>query len=550
MKIRTAPRTVMIVAATALAVGALPAAANAAQDPTGFASLSYLTVKTEFINGKRVVIHTPATDKLFATAPASFAEGSALTPNSYAYSYDVSDDGDTLVVAGQSRALTVPRENTTYGMLLVERSGLTTTTTSIATVFDSNPVLSPDGAFVYWMDSGKIWKYDVAAKTTATVASARFAPQAEEGVGRLAISPQGTAAAVVYTRVSKSGDLVSSRIQIGRLDGVGTEWSYTATVASDAAYPVGSSLAFTTNTKVAFNVWRGNDPYKTWVVSPVGGTPTVEKNPGIDAVYDLGTDGANWYSFQDLAGGGTQASKSADPFTPGTWQDFPLGVGTTRYIPAAATPPVAAADVTAVANRAKATSYLFFTRSAVPTGTRVMYASLAAYLTDSTGTRGVDEKAQSRYGLLQSSTNGGAEWTGSTRTTAGNEYLMWPTGVKFGNGYTAGLTRNTWFQWCFEGDAFVTRDCSVTKKITVNPKVTTGVQRSSGLERVYGKALRVGGTAVLSRFVSGKWVVITTAPVSSTGTFSFGFRQLPSGSYKVATKADASWGVGLKQFSL
>jgi len=542
MKIRTAPRTVMIVAAAALAVGTLPAVANAASDPTGFASLSYLT----YGGGT----HTTTTDKLWATAPGSFAAGTALTPNSYAYSYDVSDDGDTLVVAGQSRALTVPDLNTTYGMLLVERNGLTTTTTSIATVFDSNPVLSPDGAFVYWMDSGKIWKYDVAAKTTATVASARFAPQAGEGVGRLAISPLGTAAAVIYTK-SSGGALVSSRIQIGRLDGIGTEWSYTATVASGASYPVGSSLAFTTNTQVAFNVWRSGAPTGTWAVSPIGGTPTVDKAPGIGAVYDLGTDGADWYGFQDVDGIGTQASKSATPFATGTWQDFPLGTGTTRYTPAAATPPVAAGgDVKDVVNRAKPTSYLFFAKSAVPTGTKVMYASLAAYLTDSTGTRGADVKAQSRFGQLRTSTDGGVSWTGSSTTGAGAKLLTWPTGAPFGNGYTAGLTRNTWFQWCFAGDVFTSNDCSITKKITVNPKVTTGVQRSSGLERVYGKALRVGGTAVLSRFVSGKWVVITTAPVSSTGTFSFGFRQLPAGSYKVATKADASWGVGLKQFSL
>jgi hypothetical protein len=263
MKIRTAPRAVMIVAATALAVGALPAVANAESDPMGFASLGYLTYGGS--------THTATTDKLWATAPGSFDAGTPLTPNSYAYSYDVSDDGDTLVVAGQSRALTAPDLNTTYGVLLVERDGVTTTTTSIATVFESNPVVSPDGAFVYWMDSGKIWKYDVAAKTTATVASTRFAPLAGESIARLAISPLGTAAAVIYTKTS-GGALASSRIQIGRLDGVGTEWSYTATVASGASYPVGSSLAFTTNTQVAFNVWRNGAPTGTWAVSPIGAT--------------------------------------------------------------------------------------------------------------------------------------------------------------------------------------------------------------------------------------------------------------------------------------
>lgn len=542
MKIRTAPRTVLIAAATALAVGTLPAVANAASDPTGFASLGYLT----YGGGT----HTATTDKVWATAPGSFGAGTLLTPNTYAYSYDVSDDGDTLVVAGQSRVLTVPDLNTTYGMLLVERDGATTTTTSIATVFDSNPVLSPDGAFVYWMDSGTIWKYDVAAKTTATAVSAQFAPAAGEGIGRLAISPLGTAAAVIYTKTSSSGALVSSRIKVGRLDGVGTEWSYAATVASGASYPVGSSLAFTTNTQVAFNVWRSGAPTGTWAVAPIGATPVVDKAPGIGAVYDLGTDGTSWYSFQDVDGIGTQASKSAEPFTSGTWQDFPLGTGTTRYLPSAATPPVAAASIDAVANRAKATSYLFLAKSAVPTNARVMFASLAAYLTDSTGTRGADVKAQSRYGTLKSSIDGGKSWSTTVTTGAGARLLTWPTGAPFGNGYTAGLTRNTWFQWCFTGDAFVTDDCSVTKKVTVNPTISTGVQRSGSLKRVYGKAARTGGTAVLYRLVSGKWTVVTTAPVSSTGRFSFGFRQLPSGSYKATTKADTYWGTGQKLFSL
>jgi hypothetical protein len=539
MKTRTAPRAAMIVAATALAVGALPTVANAASNPTGFASLGYLTF------GRT---HTAATDKLWATAPASFGAGTLLTPTTYAYSYDVSDDGDTLVVAGQSRALTAPKLNTTFGMLLVERSGPTTTTTSIATVFDSNPVISPDGAFVYWLDSGKLWKYDVAAKTTATVASTNFAPAAGEGVGRLAVSPLGTAAAVVYTKTS-GGGLVSSRIKVGRLDGVGTEFSYAATVASGNSYPVGSSLAFTNNTQVAFNVWRSGILTGTWAVSSIGATPSLDKSPGIGAVYDLGTDGANWYAFQDLVGG-TQASKSATPFATGTWQDFPLGTGTTRYLPSAATPPVAAATIGSVANRATATSYLFLAKSVVPTGTKVMFASLAAYLTDSTGTRGADVKAQTRYGKLNSSTDGGTTWSKTVQTGAGSKLLTWPTGAPFGNGYTAGLTRNTWFQWCFEGDAYVKADCTVTKKVTVNPTVSIGKQKLGTSTRVYGKAARVGGTAVLSRFVSGKWVAVATAPVSSTGTFSFGFRTLVAGSYKAVVKADASWGSGLKQFSI
>ena len=96
----------------------------------------------------------------------------------------------------------------------------------------------------------------------------------------------------------------------------------------------------------------------------------------------------------------------------------------------------------------------------------------------------------------------------------------------------------------------VKADCTTTKKITVNPTISVGVQKLSGKKRVYGKVARTGGSAVLWRFASSKWVPIVSAPLSSTGTFSFGFRTLAAGSYKVTTKADTYWGSGLKQFSL
>lgn len=545
MKIRTStrlPRTATFVAAAALAVGTLPAlAASASAAPEDFPSFGYLT----YAGGA----HNAITDKLWATDGNTFGAGTLLTPNSYAYSYDVSEDGEVLAVSGQSRALTVPSLNTTYGLLVVDKNGPDPdVTTNVTTIVESNPVVSPDGDFVYWVDSGAIWRYAVATGVTTKV-STNFAPKAGEVVGRLAISDNGAAAAVVFSVNTASGALVSSRIRAGRLDGVGTEKDYSASVASGSSYPVGSSLVFVSDTEVAFNVWRNGSIYNTWSISGIGATAVANTSIGLGAVYDLNTDGTSWYSFQDVVGG-TEVLKTVSPYDTGTFEDFPLGTGTVRYVPATTQPGVAAPSVDAVANRASSTSYLFLAKSTVPTGTKVMYASLAAYLTDATGTRAADVKAQTRYGQLKSSINGGTTFTTTATTGAGSKLLTWPTGAPFGNGYTAALTRNTWFQWCFQGDAYVDADCSITKKITVNPTVSVGVQTSGSTKRVYGKAARTGGTAVLYRYVSGKWVVVTTAPVSSTGTFSFGFRTLPRGSYKATTKADTYWGSGLKQFAL
>jgi hypothetical protein len=547
MKTRISPhwsRTATLVAAAALTAGLVPAVTSSADAaPGAFPSFGFLTYAGP-------ATHSATTDKLWATTPGSFTSTTALTPNTYAYAYDVSTDGQTLAVTGQSRALTVPGLNTTYGLLLVQK-GSPDVTTNVATIVESNPVLSPDGGTLWWYDSGAIWKYDVASKVT-TKASTRFVRKSTERVGRIAISDDGTAGAVVFTTSTAAGTLTSSRIQVGRLDGTGTGYQYIATVASGFSYPVGSTLVFTSSTTVAFNVWVKGALTDTWSVTLTAGAPTLTKDTGLDAQYDLGTDGTSWYAFQDVTSPttGTQVAKSGTPFTPGTFESFPLGTGTTRYVPATATPPVAAADATAVVNRATATSYLFLARSTVPTGTKVMYASLAAYLTDPTGTRSADTKAQTRFGILKTSTDRGATFRTSTPTGAASRLLTWPTGAPFGNGYTAALSRNTWLQWCFQGDAYVANDCSVTKKITVNPKVTTVVQKLGATKRVYGRASRVGGTAVLSRFVGGKWVGITTAKIGSTGTFSFGFRKMVPGSYKVATKADTYWGSGLKQFTI
>ena len=77
----------------------------------------------------------------------------------------------------------------------------------------------------------------------------------------------------------------------------------------------------------------------------------------------------------------------------------------------------------------------------------------------------------------------------------------------------------------------------------------TGVHKKSGaLKRPYGKVARVGGKAVRQRLSSGVYYTVTSATISSTGRFSFGFRTVSTGKNRVITLADATWGQGSKVF--
>ena len=121
----------------------------------------------------------------------------------------------------------------------------------------------------------------------------------------------------------------------------------------------------------------------------------------------------------------------------------------------------------------------------------------------------------------------------------------------FANGSTTALTRNTWLKWCFDGDLFVQAGCSTVKKITVQPTVSALVETKSGQKRVYGKAARVGGSAVLQRRTgTSTYTTVATASLSATGAYSFGFRSLATGSYRVVVKSDANWGTGTKALSI
>ncbi len=543
---RVRRRAAAVIAATGLTAALLPLAAGSAQaDPTG-PSFGYVTATDGYPQ------HDASSDRLWATMPGDFGTTKLLTPDSYVYRYDVSDDGNTLVVSGQSRRLSLPALNVTYGLLVTVRDPVTSAvyTRSLATYFDTNPDVTPNGALVFWMEDGVIYRYEVATQFTSAV-STRFAPAAGEYVARMAISPDGTKAAVLY-RTDKSGEPVAARIKAAALAAGPTPFQDSGTFTGQSGLPWSNVLEWTPDSsEILYSRLNESGPaphVRAYRVAP-GGTPT--ELPDLAGSYDLSWHDGSWYQFRDPIGGGSEVGSSAGlDVAPLDWTAFPYGSLSVRYRPASVVPPV----VTRPVNRAVSTASLYVGQSDVSTGAAVVYATLATYLTDSTGRRAYNtDAAQVRYGTLLASRDG-KTFTKYLATSAGDTLLKWPNGQLFGNGRLSAseTQQNLWLRWCFGGDIFVSGDCSSTKKITVHPKLgVAGKYDASGRIWIHGSVSRRGGSVVLWRQSGTSWRPIASTPINNKyKTFSFGYRSLGSGVYRVTTKADVSFGSGESRFRI
>ncbi|MFC6239631.1 hypothetical protein, partial [Longivirga aurantiaca] len=526
-------RAAALLAVTGLTAMLLPLSAGAVQaDPSGPA-FGYVTYAVDGV-------HTSTTDKLWATSPGDLAAATALTPDHYVYRYDVSEDGNVLATTGQSRSLAVPGANTTYGVLVTARDPLnpaSVTTRLVAHWFDSNPVVSRDGAYVYWFDGPLILKYVVASGELVdiTSASARFPALPGEVVLRLSISADGTKAAVVYGTFDQDGNLIASRIKAANLrTGVGPIYERTAKVTASSKFPVAAVLTWKPDGSGFLYSRSTLQGDLTTVSAKVeGGDATV---PGFDGMYDLRSHGGTWYMFRENGSPAvTQVGSSATLAVPTDWTTFPLGATTVRYAPATLTPPVEVPTT----GRGYSEAKLLFAKSVLPVGQRTVYASLASY-NNVVGGLQTDNPLATRYGVLSYSTDGGATFTSLGRTGVGSSYLPWPNAAPFGNGYTPVIKRNTVFRWCFEGDAYVEPDC-VRKSISAVPTISLVTQQSGSKVTVYGKATRVGGSAGLYRYIYSEYRLVAKAAISSTGRFNFGTVTLRPGTYRVLTAKDAGW---------
>jgi hypothetical protein len=535
-------RAAAVAAVTGLTAALLPLTAGAVQaDPTG-PSFGYVTATGGY------PAHDASSDRLRATTPGDFGTTTLLTPDSYVYRYDVSDDGNTLVTTGQSRKLGLPSLNVTYGLLVTVRDPVTSAvyTRSLATYFDTNPDVTPDGTLVFWMEDGVIYRYEVASQFT-TAMSSRFAPHDGEYVARMAISPDGTKAAVLY-RTDKNGEPVATRLKVATFASGPAPFEDQGTFSGLSGLPWSNVLEWTADSsEVVFSRLNesGPAPYdRAYRVAP-GGTPS--ELPELAGSYDLSRHDGSWYRFRD-GGSGTDVGSSVDlDVAPADWTPFPYGALSVRYRASSVVPPV----VTRPVNRAASTAALYLGQSDVSTGASVVYATLATYLTDSTGKRAYNsDAAQVRYGTLLASRDG-KTFTKYVSTSAGDTLLKWPNGQLFGNGRISkpDTQQNLWLRWCFGGDLFVSGDCSSTKKITVHPTMyVSGSRDAAGRVRVTGSVARKGGTVVLWKWNGTSWRALATASVNTYKRFTFAYRPMPAGVYRVTTKADLAWGQGEYRF--
>jgi len=472
----------------------------------------------------------PLGSALLAGTPAT-----TLSPSGYlAYTFDVSDDGNTLLVGLARGSTATVAQDRTYGLLLVRRDGVGTTTTILSSAWDTTPVLSPDGATAWWMTDGRLWKHTAGITTlvTATV----FQPKPGDVVAGFSVSPDGSDVAAVYREDGVTVTTTRSRVLALDLT------SLTDAAFADVTVPLPlyrEPPAWTSATTLLLP-YDDNGATKDATVTLTTGAGTIDTTQvyGSPGLYDVQQLGATWWVWRDEAGT-SQFASTTDLSTVATasFTSFPLGPVTGWYRMSDVTPPA----ITPPVNRTPTRSHLIVSAALVKYGSRVVYDTWADYLLQLPG-QPVDETYWVARGTLQYSING-TTWKNLV-TTSWAHPVPWPRSTAKGAGYTQVLTRNTWFRWVYPADWFTTSSLSKVVLVRVVPIVKAKVAVSGRYRTVYGTASRVGGAAVLYRVVGTRLVKVATTTLTSRGAYSFGKRALSRGTYKVLTVADKYWYTG------
>ena len=101
------------------------------------------------------VASAPGNSRWLSSAAPNGASPVRLTPSSYyTYSYDASQDGNTVIMGVKTNAAQTDEYDHTYGLVLVRRSAGAVTSTVLTNYWDSEPVVSADGSAVdvRWCD--------------------------------------------------------------------------------------------------------------------------------------------------------------------------------------------------------------------------------------------------------------------------------------------------------------------------------------------------------------------------------------------------------------
>jgi len=485
--------------------------------------------------------------KLLTTAGDDRSGATAVTPagvNILDPEFAVSENGDTSVYGLNTTVDAVPQDST--HALVVTRAGVSRV---LATYWDAQPVISADGDLVWFLVHGNLYRYSWTNNATSAITSgAQFNPTPVSAPAhaypfRLSISPDGTRAAVItniwnptVSTVGVSGSQIVVRDitkpSVPLLWKSAAYGGVTGPVTAPEVLPY--TLAWVGNTKLVHAVCPDNGCLH-WTTSVVdvsaapASTP-VTALPALDDYYGLRSAAGTWYAWKDVDAAKTATFVTmADPTdtvtapTPGstTWTGISLRQS---HIPTTAP----SGAFTGLAAKLGVQASLTLSSSLVPTGSRVHYTGAGAFPVPVTVVSLAKEQSVVGVGTLRWSTDAGRTWK-----------VVGPT--VYGGGLTPRLTRNTWFQWMYAGDAFTSAAASKVTMVAVSPAITIKVTKAGAKKIVAGATSRVGGTIVLYRSTGKTWKKVVTARISAKGAYSFGRSTLAHGSYKVVTVADRFW---------
>jgi hypothetical protein len=523
-------------AATALAVaGALTlglvqaAPASAAPDPTFL-----------FVDGT-------AGDGIAYAGPTG-ASQEPVTTALQASRIDASADGSVVAVNAFSGTPSTP-DSDIAGGLLVSKSGVTRLLT---TYVDTNPVVSADGATVWFVTDGDLYSYATssAVTTRVTTAGQYNPPTGYDFLTRISVSPAGDRMAAVYRHFDTSDKVDKSVVKVTTIGSSPTTLftkTFTGAGSAEAFY---DRPAWLDDDNVVFGQCT-DGTCDDWTFRKVdltvgGGAESAFDGP--NGLYDLRKLGSTWYGWKDTGTGASLSTElwtSTDDAASFTAWGTPRGDSTSSlyYVPVTAKPS-SFTGLTSV-NPGVSDASLLLSESKVATGGSSVYFAANFYLR-AVGSQDPFEDADVvQRGVLSYSTDGKKTWK-VLRTTTGATKVAFP-GLPFaGNGRTQALTRNTWFRWSYAGDAFAAAKTSAAELVQVAPTITAKAKKKGSKKVVSGTVKRAGGTIAL--YKGSKKLGKTS--ISSTGAFKFKALKLAKGTYTLKTAGDASWAASSKKLKI
>jgi hypothetical protein len=498
-----------------------------------------------------------ASSTVDGTAPTT-----ALAPGINAHAYAVSDDGNTLAISGWTGAYNASDADVTYGTVVVRRVGSTVETRLLSSQFLANPVVSPDGLSVWFLNrvfapgaltsTLGLYKYNVTSKAVTKLAlAASFQPATATGAApvQLAVSPDGLNAAITYESFDNSGKVVNpSRILAG---GISTGKSsgnwFEVAKASAATDVIGTSTLNwgSDSTTLTYSTFASASGDLTNHVVNVTTSNASASGTTLAGWYDVARFNNEWWMWQDATGPVTNFGHSTDPspvVAPGSTSLWTGNYFSRSFKLSAATPPVAGVPVT------KPTAHpdLILNLPSVGYKKTTQYVSYNDYMIPIPGQTFADNYSETQQGVLESSTDGKVftflRNTSGARPVTASGYTW--------TGILPAVTRTTYYRWRFPGTLFAAAGVSPVSKLTMIPTVTATVKKVGSKRVISGTATRVRGSVTLYKVVGSKATKVSTKPLSAKGIYTFGTLTLAAGTYRVSTVADGYAGVGSKTFKI